>query len=50
MESMDLQKALERVQSEILLDQYDGPGETTKDDAQLIEDKVKHKNKEGFRV
>lgn len=49
MESMDLQRALERIQSEILLDQYDGGGETTKDDAQLIVDTVKHK-REGFRV
>lgn len=47
MEQMDLSKALERIQSEILLDQYDG--ETTKEDVKLI-GRVKHKKREGFHV
>lgn len=46
MENMDLHRALER----ILLDQFDQhPEETSKEDAKLIEDKVKHK-REAFRV
>lgn len=35
MENMDLPRALERIQSEILLDQFDGPGD--KEDAKLLE-------------
>lgn len=56
MENMDLCKALEKIQSEILLEQYDNPDQenaaatTTKDRAKLIEDKVKHKKRDGIRV
>lgn len=47
MENMDLPRALERIQSEILLDQYDGPGD--KEDAKLLEvtKAVVIKNKRG---
>lgn len=42
---MDLTRALERIQSEILLDQFDGPPCDAKEDVKLIEDKVKHKRR-----
>lgn len=47
MENMDLPRALERIQSEILLDQFDGPGD--KEDAKLLEvtKAVVIKNKRG---
>lgn len=52
MENMDLTTALQRIQSEILLDQFDDdnppPGEI-KDNVKLIEDKVKHK-RDAFHV
>lgn len=48
MENMDLTRALERIQSEILLDQFDSP-QDAKEDVKLIEDKVKHK-RQAFHV